>query len=57
MGKTGELLFTTGYAIKDDHNALNRLIPLLNEKAGWFRYKPKRYLTGYTEQMIILQKH
>jgi len=51
--KPGELLFTTGYAIKDDHNALNRLIPLFNEKklAG-LGIKPKRYLAGYTEQMI-----
>lgn len=51
--KPGELLFTTGYAIKDDYNALNRLIPFLDKKklAG-LGIKPKRYLAGYTEQMI-----
>lgn len=51
--KAGELLLTTGYAIKDDKDALERLIPLLNSKrlAG-LGIKPKRYLTGYTDEMI-----
>lgn len=51
--KPGELLLTTGFAIKDDMEALNRLIPLLSsKKLAGLGIKPKRYLAGYTEQMI-----
>ena len=53
--KPGELLLTTGYAIKDDKDALERLIPLLNsKKLAGLGIKPKRYITGYTDQMVQL---
>ncbi|MFA7573581.1 MAG: PucR family transcriptional regulator ligand-binding domain-containing protein, partial [Lutispora sp.] len=51
--KPGELLLTTGFAIKDDANALQKLIPLLSsKKLAGLGIKPKRYISGYTDQMI-----
>lgn len=44
--KPGELLLTTGYAIRDDRDAQKNLIPLLAQKGlAGLAIKPKRYLT------------
>lgn len=51
--KEGELLLTTGFAIKDDLNAQQKLIPLLNSKnlAG-LAIKPKRYINDINKTII-----
>ncbi|GAV25698.1 hypothetical protein ciss_16310 [Carboxydothermus islandicus] len=51
--KPGELLLTTGYAIKDDREAQKNLIPLLAEKGlAGIGIKPRRYLNEIPLLMI-----
>ena len=51
--KPGELLLTTGYAIKDDREAQKNLIPRLAEKGlAGLAIKPRRYLNEIPLLMI-----
>lgn len=51
--KSGELLLTTAYSIKDNPVAQRELIPKLHEKelAG-IAIKPRRYITSISQEMV-----
>lgn len=51
--KSGEILITTAYSIKDDENAQKNLIPMLNDKGlAGLALKTKRYLEKAPQIMI-----